>query len=137
MSCYFFIFIFKYMKMILMVLGVVFVAVGLLGFVNDPVLGIFEVDMLHNIIHLAAGLLALGAVGMGENMMRLYARVFGLVYGLVAVLGFLMPGDMILGLFEANMADAFLHVALAAVLLYVGFVMKSERTPLMPMQETM
>ena len=120
-----------------MVLGVVFVAVGLLGFVNDPVLGIFEVDMLHNIIHLAAGLLALGAVGMGENMMRLYARVFGLVYGLVAVLGFLMPGDMILGLFEANMADAFLHVALAAVLLYVGLVMKSERTPLMPMQETM
>ncbi len=118
--------------MILMVLGVVFVAIGLLGFVNDPVLGLFEVDTLHNVIHLVAGLLALGAVGMGEAMMRLYARVFGMVYGLVAVLGFLMPGDMILGLFEANMADAYLHVVLAAVLLYVGFGMKGESSVVTP-----
>ena len=126
------------MKMILMVLGVVFVVVGLLGFMNDPVLGVFEVDMLHNVIHLAAGLLALAAVGMGESMMRLYARVFGLVYGLVGVLGILIPGDMVLGLFEANMADHVLHLVLAAVLLYVGFAMKSESTDpmLMPPQAT-
>lgn len=121
-----------------MVLGVVFVVVGLLGFMNDPVLGVFEVDMLHNVIHLAAGLLALAAVGMGESMMRLYARVFGLVYGLVGVLGILIPGDMVLGLFEANMADHVLHLVLAAVLLYVGFAMKSESTDpmLMPPQAT-
>lgn len=127
------------MKMILMVLGVVFVVVGLLGFMNDPVLGIFEVDTLHNVIHLAGGLLALAAVGMGENMMRLYARVFGLVYGLVGVLGILIPGDMVLGLFEANMADHVLHLALAAVLLYVGFGMKNESMApaMMPPQGTM
>lgn len=124
--------------MILMVLGMVFVAMGLLGFVNDPVLGLFEVDMLHNVIHLVAGLLALTAVGMGESMMRLYARVFGLVYGLVAVLGFLMGGDMILGLFEANMADHVLHAGLAVALLYVGFGMKSESgMPVMPPQGAM
>lgn len=113
--------------MVLTVLGIVFVVVGLLGFFNDPVLGIFEVDGLHNLIHLAAGVLALVAVGMGESTMRLYARVFGGVYLLVGVVGFVMPGDMILGLFEANMADDVLHLALGAVLLYVGFMMKSER----------
>lgn len=116
------------MKMVLTVLGIVFVVVGLLGFFNDPVLGIFEVDGLHNLIHLAAGVLALVAVGMGESAMRLYARVFGAVYLLVGVIGFVMPGDMILGLFEANMADDVLHLALGALLLYVGFMMKSERT---------
>ena len=112
------------MKMVLTLLGVVFVVVGLLGFVNDPVLGVFEVDMLHNVIHILSGILALAAVGMGADIMRLYAKVFGVVYALVGVVGFVMPGDMILGLFEANLADDLLHVALAAVLLYVGFVMK-------------
>lgn len=116
--------------MILTLLGVVFVVVGLLGFVNDPVLGVFEVDMLHNVIHILSGILALAAVGMGADMMRLYAKAFGVVYLLVGIVGFVMPGDMILGLFEANLADDLLHVGLAAVFLYVGFMMKEEDSAL-------
>lgn len=119
------------MKMVLTLLGVVFVVVGLLGFVNDPVLGVFEVDMFHNVIHILSGILALAAVGMSKDMMRLYAKVFGVVYALVGIVGFVMPGDMILGLFEANLADDLLHVALAAVLLYVGFMLK-ESDSVMP-----
>lgn len=125
------------MKMVLTLLGVVFVVIGLLGFVNDPVLGVFEVDGMHNTIHILSGVLALAAVGMGAGMMRLYARVFGVVYGLVGVVGFVMPGEMILGLFEANLADDLLHVALAAVFLYVGFVMKDETADSMPQPGTM
>ncbi|TXH01031.1 MAG: DUF4383 domain-containing protein [Candidatus Moraniibacteriota bacterium] len=124
------------MKMVLTLLGVVFVVMGLLGFVNDPVLGVFEVDILHNVIHILSGVLALAAVGMGVDMMRLYAKVFGVIYGLVGLVGFVMPGDMILGLFEANLADDLLHVALAAVFLYVGFIMK-ENDSSMPPQVTM
>ncbi len=120
------------MKMVLTILGVVFVVVGLLGFVNDPVLGVFEVDMLHNVIHILSGVLALAAVGMGADMMRLYAKAFGAVYAVVGVVGFVMPGDMILGLFEANLADDLLHVAIAAVLLYVGFMMKENDSALPP-----
>ncbi len=122
--------------MVLTLLGVVFVVMGLLGFVNDPVLGVFEVDILHNVIHILSGVLALAAVGMGVDMMRLYAKVFGVIYGLVGLVGFVMPGDMILGLFEANLADDLLHVALAAVFLYVGFIMK-ENDSSMPPQVTM
>lgn len=125
-GCCFFIFLYKRMKMILTVLGIVFVVIGLLGFVSDPLLGVFEVDGVHNSIHLLAGLLALGAVGMGKSMMQLYARVFGVVYGAIGLVGFLMGGDMILGVFQANMADHLLHLVLAAVLLYVGFIMKDE-----------
>lgn len=123
--------------MILTVLGIVFVVIGLLGFVSDPLLGVFEVDGVHNTIHLLAGLLALAAVGMGQDMMRLYAKVFGGIYGLVGVLGFVMGGDMILGLFQANMADHLLHLVLAAVLLYTGFVLKDEGVPLASAQSTM
>lgn len=108
-------------KTIVTVLGIVFVAIGLLGFVNDPILGIFDVDTLHNIVHLLSGVLALGAVGMGMDAVRTYAKVLGVVYALVAVAGLLMSGDMILGLFVTNMADDLLHVVLAAVLLYAGF----------------
>jgi hypothetical protein len=39
-----------------------------------------------------------------------------------------MPGDMVLGFFEANLADDLLHVALAALLLYFGFVQKEAET---------
>lgn len=108
-------------KTIVTILGIVFVVIGVLGFFNDPLLGIFDVDGTHNVIHLLSGVLALGAVGMGMDATRTYAKVFGVVYGLVAVLGFLMPGDMILGLFASNIADDVLHVVLAVVFLYVGF----------------
>lgn len=114
------------MKMILTLCGVVLVAIGLLGFFNDPVLGIFEVDAVHNGVHIFSGLLALAAVGMGGVMMRLYARAFGMVYGLVGLIGFLMPGGMVLNLFEVNLADDLLHVGLGVVLLYAGFMMKEE-----------
>jgi hypothetical protein len=109
-------------KTIVLVLGVVFVLVGILGFFNDPVLGIFEVDAVHNIVHLASGLLALFAVSMGESGAKTFAKIFGLVYALVAILGLVMGGnEKLLGLMEINSADNWLHVALALVFLFAGF----------------
>jgi hypothetical protein len=56
----------------------------------------------------------------------LYFQVFGVVYGLVTVVGFLQ-GDTVLGLIGVNMADNVLHLAIAAVALYAGFGMKEDR----------
>ncbi len=106
------------------ILGVVLVIVGLLGFfMPSPLLGIFEVDMLHNIIHLASGAIAL-VVGGNHAMARMFLIIFGLVYAGVAVIGFLQ-GDTVLGLFGVNMADNLLHVAIGGVCLVVGFGSKS------------
>lgn len=113
-------------KKMVMTLGVVFIVVGLLGFVMDPILGIFEVDLVHNLVHLASGVLAVVFAGKGEMMAKKFAQVFGVVYALVAVLGLVLPGDKVLGLIEANLADDILHVVLAAVFLYTGFGMKGE-----------
>ena len=91
-----------------------------MGFVSDPLLGIFEVDSLHNIIHILSGALALVAVSMGASAMTTYSRVFGIVYALVAVLGF-VSGTTVLGLIAVNLADNVLHLVLAVVFLYLGF----------------
>lgn len=109
------------MRNLFLLLGVVLVVVGVLGFVlPSPLLGVFEVNTLHNIVHLASGALTLLAATQGIGAMRLWGRIFGLVYLLVAIVGFPMP-DMF-GLMHVNTADNLLHLALAAVFLYAGFV---------------
>lgn len=107
-------------KTVTWILGIILVAVGALGFVNNPVLGLFEVDTIHNIVHLLSGIIAIGAAVSGESYARLYLIIFGLVYGAVAVIGFTMNGS-ILGLFTVNQADNYLHTAIALVSLAVGF----------------
>ncbi|UPA22087.1 DUF4383 domain-containing protein [Candidatus Peribacteria bacterium] len=107
-------------KTVTWILGVVLLVVGLLGFVNDPILGIFEVDTVHNVIHLLSGIVGLIAVSAGLSYARLYLIIFGVVYALVTVLGF-MSGTDILGLFVINQADNYLHAAIALVCLGVGF----------------
>lgn len=111
--------------------AVVFIAVGILGFVpgvtsGGLLLGIFEVDALHNLIHLASGLVFVWAALASEKTAYALFKAFGIVYAIVAVIG-LVQGDTVLGLFGTNAADHVLHVVLAIVLLYVGFGMKGER----------
>lgn len=102
------------------ILGLVLTAVGILGFFVSGTLLIFEVDALHNIIHLASGLLGLFAYNSSQSASRTFLIIFGLVYAAVTIIGFTMGGD-ILGLFHVNDADNYLHLAIAAVCLVVGF----------------
>jgi len=118
-------------KTLLYVLGVVFVVVGLLGFVNHPVLGLFEVNTLHNLIHLVSGILLLIFAGMGEASGRKLALILGIVYALVTILGFLLGGN-IFNLIMVNMADNLLHLVLAVVLLAVGLTGHSASSSSMP-----
>lgn len=109
----------------------IFLAIGILGFVpgvttGGHLLGIFQVDTLHNIIHLVSGLVFAWAALSAESMGRMVFKVFGGIYAIVAVVG-LVQGDTVLGLFATNGADHLLHVVLAVVILYIGFGMKGEK----------
>ena len=118
-------------KKISLVFGVVFAAVGLLGFVMNPILGIFATDALHNVVHLLTGVVALyfGIMG-SEAAAAMFLKVFGAVYALVAVLGFTVVTDgKILGLIQTNTADNWLHVVLAAALLGSGFMFGGKGMP--------
>jgi hypothetical protein len=100
------------------ILGVVLLLVGLAGFVTGSPLLVFDVDPLHNIIHVVSGIAGLAMAGT-YGKARLFLIVFGLVYGLVAVLGF--ATGSVLGLIMVNGPDNVLHIAIAAACLLVGF----------------
>src|SRR5215218_4557289 len=98
--------------------GIVFLLVGILGFIpavapNQMLLGIFHVNAAHNVVHLLSGAVALGCGLASVAASRLYFRIFGVVYGLVAILGFVQGNTNLLGLISNNMPDVWLHVAIA------------------------
>ena len=107
--------------------GIVFILIGILGFVpgitdNHMLLGIFHVNPAHNVVHLLSGAAALFAGMTSAGASRIYFRVFGVIYGLVAVMGFMVGDGMLLGLISNNTADTWLHVVIAAVSLLLGFM---------------
>lgn len=107
--------------------GIVLLLIGVLGFVpgitmDGYLLGLFEVNTLHNIIHLLTGIVGILAAASLSNS-KLFFKVFGVVYLIVTILGFTQGGS-VLGLFMANMADNLLHVVITAVALWAGFINK-------------
>lgn len=120
------------LKKISLIFGIVFVIIGIGGFLPflvtkdsmgmNLLLGLFMVGGVHNIIHLASGVGAL--LGSKSNKYaRLYFQIFGVVYGIVTIIGF-VQGHTVLGIFPVNLADNFLHLVISALSLYLGFVYK-------------
>lgn len=116
-------------KKLAILFGAVFLLVGILGFFPafTPVgengerhlLGLFEVNTVHNIVHVLSGAAALIAGLVSGYASRLYFKIFGAVYALVTLVG--MVSGSALGLFHVNGPDNFLHLALAIALLAIGF----------------
>ena len=116
-------------KTLAMIFGVVFVLVGLLGFVNMPILGLFEVNVLHNLVHIILGIILIaGSRSMNPKAAVSSMKTVGIIYLLVAVLGFvLVPvSGKLLGLVQMNAADNWLHLVLGVVLLIASMSVKSE-----------
>ncbi len=114
------------LKNLSILFGIVFLAIGVLGFIpgitneKDQLLGIFQISVVHNIVHILSGVAALLAAK-SEDYAQLYFRVFGAVYALVAIIG-LVQGDQVLFLLDPiNMADNILHIVLAVAILGIGF----------------
>lgn len=104
-------------------IGAVLTLVGILGFVSGPVLLVFGINPLHNFVHLASGILGLLAAGVsGGRWTSLYARAFGIIYVMVALIGFVAP-RLMASLLAINMPDNWLHLGLGIVLSVVGFGM--------------
>ncbi|MGX9347612.1 DUF4383 domain-containing protein [Microbacterium sp. KNMS] len=117
-------------RIVATVFGAVYVLVGLLGFAvtggvgflateGGLLLGIFQVNPLHNIAHLAIGA-ALVAAGMaGVRAARAVNATVGAAYLLLGIAGFFLAGTA-LNILALNTADHVLHLASALVLLAVG-----------------
>lgn len=108
--------------------GFVFLAVGVLGFIPNPIVsnsGLFEVNALHNVVHLASGALALAAGYTSSANSKTYNVGFGAVYALVTLLGFMGVG-FVVDLLSLNMADNLLHLLITAGLLGAGLTLPEE-----------
>jgi len=119
------------LKKIAVAFGIIFIVVGLAGFVSavtpdGKLLGYFEVNAAHNVVHFATGIVAVIVGFASEKAARMFFQIFGVIYALVAVLGFAMGNQPLLGIVANNAADTWLHVLIAIVALYLGFGMKSE-----------
>lgn len=114
--------------------GAVLAIVGVWGFVQNPVFDIFAVNTLHNLVHLASGLLLLAVAMWAPGKTAWTLIVLGVVYAAVVVLQLVAP-DLAVSLLNADMADLWLHVALAVVFIAVGWAGKGSAPAMQaPMQ---
>ncbi len=102
--------------------GAVYVIVGLLGFAVTGFSGfaategsqllLFDVNPLHNVVHLLVGGGLLAGASQGESGARTIALLVGAVYALVGVLGFVIQ-DTSANILALNVWDHLLHLATA------------------------
>jgi hypothetical protein len=120
-------------KTVCKILGVVFILVGLVGFVSPGFLGT-HLSTTHNLVHLISGAVAL-YFGFAATLSaaRLFCIIFGVVYGLLGICGFLLgsgPDRMFealasLGLHLGTM-DHVVHILLGVVFLAGGFLTRAD-----------
>jgi hypothetical protein len=110
-------------KLVAIIFGLTFVVVGFMGFVENPIAseyGFFQANWAHNLVHLITGaIFLLGAVNYPGQEKR-FVLYSGYFYGLVALLGFVWPGDMLFGFIHINEPDRWLHLGLAIVIVAAG-----------------
>ncbi|HEV8448309.1 MAG TPA: DUF4383 domain-containing protein [Gemmatimonadaceae bacterium] len=121
-------------KRVAMIFGVVFILVGLLGFaypggmsmgVTSPglILGIFPVNLLHNVVHILFGIWGLMAARAYASA-QTFCKLGGFIYLCLALLGLVVPTTF--GLIPIGGNDVFLHTVLGVLLVWVGYVSKDE-----------
>jgi len=113
-------------KTIATIMGVLFLLVGLLGFAAPGIMGM-HLSVAHNVVHLLSGALALyfGTKGTYDSA-RAFCIIFGIVYGLLGLIGFvaggtdceltLIPNQLVLG-----KMDHIVHVILGVAFIAGGF----------------
>jgi hypothetical protein len=108
--------------------GVVFLAVGVLGFIpqltsNGLLFGYFNLDALHNVVHLTFGLIGLWAASC-PRASQIYFRVVGIIFVILALLGFWHQEQPIFDVISNNLVDAIFHLVIGVIALILGFVTK-------------
>ena len=119
-----------------LVFGATLLLAGLLGFIvnsdfdfgsgvqGDELIA-FEVNGVHNLVHIASGLLGL-ALFRRNRTARLYALGFGAVYLLVTIIG-LIDGNDVLGIIPVNGADNVLHLLISLAGIAAGLASPERR----------
>jgi uncharacterized protein DUF4383 len=122
-----------------MALGVIYIVVGVLGFVprllTSPaeappltvnqsygyLFGLFPVNILHSLVHLAIGVWGVLAARSALGGARTYAASVAVIFGVLTVMGFIPRLNTVFGLIPLFGHDVWLHALTAIVAAYFGF----------------
>ncbi|SDI21317.1 protein of unknown function [Arthrobacter subterraneus] len=122
--------------------GAVFLLVGVLGFIpgvttdfgelsfagpesHAHLLGIFQVSILHNIVHLLFGV---AGVTMAKTAAGAYNFLLwgGIIYAVLFVYGLVVPEESSANFVPLNLADDLLHLVLALGMIGLAFALKDK-----------
>ena len=108
-----------------MIIGAVLILVGLIGFFNNPIFGLFGVNPAQNVLHLVGGALGVWLGMRTVNAAKAYNMWLGIVAAVVAVVGFIPAGlDLLNNILNINLEITVLHAAIAVVSLGVVYGVK-------------
>lgn len=131
------------MQLTSLVFGVVFLLVGVAGFVpgitsdydtlafaghdsEAMLLGIFQVSVLHNVVHLLFGVAGVLMARTWNNARR-FLLTAGVVYAVLWIYGVAVDHDHDANFVPLNDADDWLHLVLAATMVGLGLALSVER----------
>lgn len=119
-----------------LVMGIIFIVVGIAGFIpalvtpaapdmavemsHGHLLGLFPVNALHNIVHLAFGIWGVVAYRTFAGA-RTFAQVTAVAYAVLTVMGFIPGLNTVFGLIPIYGHDIWLHAVIALAAAYFGF----------------
>ena len=127
-----------------MVVGVVFLLVGILGFVpgitnhysdmsfaghnsDAKLLGIFQVSILHNLVHLLFGIVGIIAAKKSSSS-RSYLIVGGVIYLVLWIYGLVIDKSSGANFVPVNNADNWLHFVLGVGMIALGVILARRTT---------
>lgn len=126
------------------VVGLTFLAVGVAGFIpgittnlydglefaghegNAELLGVFQVSVLHNVVHLLFGLAGL-SLARSASGARTFLVGGGAIYLVLWVYGMVVDRDSDANFVPLNQADDWLHFALGVGMLTLGLALARDR----------
>jgi hypothetical protein len=128
-----------------LIVGLAFLAVGILGFIpgvtenfdditfaghesGAELFGVFQVSVLHNIVHLLFGVLGIAAAAR-HSASRTFLVVGGVVYLVIWLYGLLVDHDSDANFVPLNDADDWLHLGLGAGMVLLGLILGRDYTP--------
>ena len=128
-------------RLLTLVYGIAFTLAGVGGFIpglnqmhgDDPnlhvegpghghLLGLFHVNVLHNLVHLTFGVWGLVAWTRGTHASRLYGRGVAIIYGVLVLMGLIPLLNTTFGLIPIEGHDVWLHLVLAIGGAVFGFM---------------
>jgi len=129
-----------------MVVGVVFLLVGIAGFIpgittnydqlqfaghqsGAHLLGVFQVSILHNIVHLLFGVAGLAMARTAAGA-RNYLIGGGVIYAVLWLYGMVIADPTLANFVPVNTADDWLHFVLAVGMIGLGVLLGRDRRAL-------